>query len=246
MILSLVITSFGFHFVSRFHQQLSKFFLFSVSQKLFFSAFSSSFLFFLFISCYDRHFVLWIIVFLIWLTSEVFIAAVKSLMEKRLKETAVEFIDQCCLSISSGNSFRVSVQKVFLQRKDWCANQFKNLAQNLTSSDKIVGVSSGFLAEFAQELIQIDHSGQKINEQLKVLRRILKTEINFRRKSGQILRNLHIQSTVLTLLYFIFIFFVSSQVELFKFKSVLSLSISLFVFGLILTSIMGRRLKWKV
>ena len=106
-------------------------------------------------------------------------------MERRLKEMAVDFIDQCYLSISTGNSFRASVQKVFLQRNDWCAKQFKNMAQNLTSSDKITSFSSPFLAEFTQELSQIDRSGQKINEQLKVLRRILKTEINFRRKSDR-------------------------------------------------------------
>lgn len=246
MFLSLLTTSFGFYFVSRFPQQLSKFFPISSQKKLCLQLVSAVFLALIFYFFMNRSFLLWSLVFLFCLLVEVVIVAMKSLMERRLKETALEFIDQCCLSTSVGNSFRSSVQKVFLQRNDWCSMQFKNLAQNLIATDKIIVISPGFLSEFRHELAQIDRSGQKVNEQLKILRRILKIEINFRRKSGQVLRNLHIQSLVLTILYVSFVFFISSQIDLFKYKQLFMFSVTLFVFGLILTFLAGRRLKWKV
>ncbi len=246
MILSLLTTSCGFYFVSRFHQQLSKFFPFLTSKKLFFHTLIGSFFAFCFHFLHQKPLVLWITTFLFWMASEFFMLTLKSLMERRLKETALEFIDQCCLSTSVGNSFRNSMQKVFIQRNDWCAIQFKNLAQSLVTSDKIMPQTSSFLSDFKQELMQIDRSGQKMNEQLKILRRILKIEINFRRKSGQVLRNLQIQSLVLTFLYIGFIFFISSQIDLFRYKRLLFFSMVLFVFGLILTFVAGRRIKWKV
>lgn len=246
MILSLLTTSFGFYFVSRLQEQLSKFFPISPPKKLFFALVTAIFLVLIFYFFFHRPLFLWSLVFLFCLLTEVCVIALKSLMERRLKETALEFIDHCCLATSAGNSFRSSVQKVFLQRNDWCAMQFKNLAQNLIATDKIVVLSPGFLSEFRQELTQIDRSGQKVNDQLKILRRILKIEINFRRKSGQVLRNLHIQSVVLTILYLSFVFFISSQVDLFKYKQLFIISISLFLTGLLLTFLAGRRLKWKV
>ncbi len=246
MILSLLITSFGFYFVSRFQQQISQFFSISSQKKLFLQVTQLILFSLIFYLLAKRSFSLWCVNFSFWLICELSAIGVKSLIERRLKETALEFIDQCCLSTSAGNSFRSSLQKVFFQRNDWCAGQFKNLVQNLVASNANSVSSAGFLGEFRQELTQIDRSGQKINEQLKILRRILKIEINFRRKSGQVLRNLHIQAFVLSILYLCFIFFISSQIDLFKYQRLFLVSVALFLIGMILTLLAGRRLKWKV
>jgi len=246
MFLSFLITSLGFFFVHRLQEHLSKFFSLSTRQKFVLSLFLALFFAVIFYFLHDRPLFLWITVFIFLLTMLGTQKWMKSAMEERLKEVALEFIDHCCLSTLSGLSFRSSAQRVFLSRNDWCAKQFRNLVENLTETEAQTPLNSVFLSEFRQELTQIDRSGQKTAEQLQSLRKILKIEIGFRRRSGQVLRHLRIQSIVLLLLYLLFILFISSQIDLFQYPRLLSVSLVLFSIGLISTLGAGRRLRWKV
>lgn len=245
MILSLLIFSIGFYFVTRLQEYLMKFFLISNQKNLILKTFTFIALAIVYFVFINRPFVFWITIFFCWMITNWIAEASKHFVERRLKETALEFIDQCCLSTASGISFRNSLQRVFLHRNDWFALQFRNLAQSLVISNQNLSINLGFMQIFRQELLQIELSGQKVNDQLRNLRRSLKIEINFRRKSRQILRSLYIQSMALSLLYVGFFFFISSQVDLFKYKKICLLSIALFVLGLISIIFSGRRIKWK-
>lgn len=195
---------------------------------------------------YKNQILLWSLVFMLMIFSDGMRKHCKLFLERRLQETALEFIDQCCLSTTSGISFRNSLQRAFLHRNDWFSQQFKSVVQNIIFSNQNFAEINGFMSQFRNELVRIDQSGHKINEQLKSLRRVLKIEINFRRKSRQILRNLHIQSFSLAILYACFILFLSTQIDLLNYKKILILSIFLFLSGFILTFTAGRRIQWKV
>lgn len=246
LILSLSILSIGFYFVTRLQRYFSKFFLNLAlkRQKIFLIKlilFTALYLF-----SHKNQILLWAFVFLIWIITGAMRKHCKLFLERRLQETALEFIDQCCLSTTGGNSLRNSLQRTFLQRNDWFSQQFKLMAQNIIFSNKNLVEINGFMSEFRNELVRIEQSGHKINEQLKSLRRVLKIEINFRRKSRQILRNLYIQSFSLAVLYICFIFFLSSQIDLLNYKKILILSMGLFLSGFLLTFTAGRRIQWKV
>ena len=246
MILSFLILSAGFYFVTRLQLFFSKFFLNLTlnRQKIFIIKlilFGCLLFFF-----HKNQILMWSLVFLIMIFSSAMKKHCKLFLERRLQDVALEFIDQCCLSTASGISFRNSLQRAFSQRNDWFSQQFKLMVQNIIFSNQNFAEINSFMGQFRNELVRIDQSGHKINEQLKGLRRVLKIEINFRRKSRQILRNLRIQAASLAILYICFVLFLSTQIDLLKYKKILILSIILFLSGFILTFTAGRRIQWKV
>jgi hypothetical protein len=94
--------------------------------------------------------------------------------------------------------------------------------------------------------VQIEASGVKNLEQLGSLRRSLKIELNFRRRSGQVLLQGRIQAVVMTVLYILFFVFVSFQVSIWAHLKLICFSAALFLLGLVSILTLGKRIKWKV
>jgi hypothetical protein len=107
-------------------------------------------------------------------------------------------------------------------------------------------VKSLLIKDFQAELVQIDRSQNRVIDQVRALRRHLKIQENFRRRSMQVTQQIKMQAIIVTLLYLLLLSFVINQFGFTQNKNVILISGLIFTFGLIWIFKVGRRIKWKV
>lgn len=208
--------------------------------------------------------------FLVWMVIGVFLIDVKSIFwlfwiysptclllfgkvllrkhrEKQFQKLFLFFLNNILLQMKGGNSFRRAFQLANQSNKGIFCEKFKQIYDFVVFSQHINANSHPiFLKEVIYELKQVDSHPHKAIQRLTNLRRKHLILEKFRQKSGQVLRQIRIQSLILTGLYFALLTFVSVNYGFKKHLLVISLSFLIFVLGLVGVFAFGRKIKWKI
>lgn len=246
MILSILISVCGFFSVKRIFQPI--FFIFEPTKrkKIVFG------ILFLSIHWLGFHFFgkkglqIWIYEFVLLVLSFLASQKIKKDHANSAQDKFLQVIDETYLDVMAGHSLRASLIRVVGREQGGIGLQIKNMILSLSEMDAKDQIQLPFLVEIRAELIRIENSSKNILEQLRVFRRTLRTEIYFRHKSGQVLKNIRIQAWSILVLYFLMGFFVSTQVNLLQFPRLILGSLLLLILGLGFIFSIGRQLKWKV
>lgn len=167
--------------------------------------------------------------------------------EKNFESEFLPILSSIILKMKAGTSFREALLATsdesdpFMRTKLQQIREAVVFSQQLTAKD-----STPFLNLVINELDLVDKASHSAIQRLCNFRRKLDVESDFRRKSGQILLQLRMQSYILAGLYFALVIFVTTR---FDFKSnfeLMALSFLLFVIGFVWVQRSGRKIRWKV
>ena len=159
----------------------------------------------------------------------------------------IEILDLIILGMRSGQSYRVSLRQV-LRRPPWLAGFGELLGRRLEhhwqgSTDHFAGWPAR-LQSFAGDLISVDQSPHDALKRLQAWRRQLRTEFEFRRRSGQILTQIRTQAVVVGALYFALLAGVNWQVGFWRYRTLFLVSLALFSAGVFAIFTLGKKVKW--
>ncbi|MBV2167206.1 MAG: hypothetical protein KUL82_00755 [Bdellovibrio sp.] len=189
---------------------------------------------------------LWLFIGILLITLKFFPTILRFFLIKRLRGALVPLLDCVILGVQSGKSFRISLHEAIEIQSGWVRRQLLELFESLSMSENVIAMKSALLKDFQQEIMEIDRSQSRCLEQVRALRRTLKMQENFRRRSGQVTQQIKMQAIIVTALFLGLLSFVIMQ---FGFKShqyLIFLSFIFFFAGLVWIFSVGRRIKWKV
>ncbi len=170
---------------------------------------------------------------------------------RKLSHGLFPLVQETILSMKMGSGFRSAFQKAIERSEDiYFRKKLGDLMQSVVFSQQVTEGQSvfprGSLGEWCREFRKIDQQGHRAVERLENLRRKLQIENDFRRRSGQLLAQLHLQSGLLALLYLFLMVFVMAQFGFLSNWKLILLSFTLFLIGLVLSYLLGGKIKWKV
>jgi hypothetical protein len=189
---------------------------------------------------------IWISCILIWFFVRSFDGFIKIKREKDLQWATLDYLNSCILHLDSGFSMQNAMKESISSISNCKKQIFQQIWQNLFQHRENKPFESIFFEKLSEELMFIVGSSQKTTEQIRKLRSQIKTELYFRRKSGQVLRSLRIQSLALSLIYILFAFILQTQLDIISHGRIVLLSMTLFIAGLVWMFKIGKDLKWKV
>jgi formate/nitrite transporter FocA (FNT family) len=102
------------------------------------------------------------------------------------------------------------------------------------------------LQELARELMCADQSSHHMLTRVANLRTLYQKRFDFRRRSGQVLTQIHAQAMLLVGLYLALSIFTALQYGWEKFLALRLMSALLFALGLIMIFYLGKKIRWKV
>ena len=190
--------------------------------------------------------VLWLLIGIISITLKFFPHILRFFLLQRLSRSLIPLLDCVILSLQTGKSFRVSLLSAIENQSGWQRNQLREIYNSIITSDVSPALKSLVLKDFQAELAEIDRSQNRVVDQVKALRRHLKIQENFRRRSGQVTQQIKMQAIIVTALYFALLAFVILQFGFFQNRWLILFSSFVFLIGLVWIFSVGRSLKWKV
>ena len=195
----------------------------------------------------SHFFVLWILSFAPHLLFSLFIAFLKAHRRKKFEERFEETLGLIIMKMKSGKAFRNAfsevisespreIQRILIDIRDVVVFSQQNNSEHL----------SRFVQTIILEFIQADLAPHSALKRLSSFRDRLKIQADFRRKSGQVMQQIRIQSLILSGVYFaLFIFVIKS----FGFESNHQMILSSFLFfgiGLLFIFYKGNKIKWTI
>ncbi len=183
------------------------------------------------------------ILILLGVSVTIFVTRVRR--ERSFRQEFVEFLDRLILQVRSGKGFRQSfeISNSFtqLQSQKKIQKIFDSITYQalMTQNDK-------FVLEIYHHLKEIDRSSQKSVDRLMSFRKKLKTEDDFRRRSGTLIRQIRIQVVFLSVFYLGLLVFLAQQFAISEYWKVYGLSLSLFLLGILSFFLLARRKTWKI
>lgn len=151
------------------------------------------------------------------------------------------------LKMKSGRSFRQSLVETTHESTHHLREKLSEITSVVSfSQQKPRLIRDHFVRELVDEFILIDQQPHAAIRRLGVLREKLRTEDDFRRRSGQVLARLRAQSFVMSALYGAVAAFMIWKFGWRANANVLATSAFLFLIGLMWMLSGGRNLKWKV
>lgn len=189
---------------------------------------------------------LWLFIGIILISLKFFPYILRIFLLRRLSVTLIPLLDSLILGLQSGKSFRVSLHFAIESQSGWKRNQLREIYNFITTSDASYDTKSALLKDFREELAEIDRSQNRIVDQVKALRRHLKLQENFRRRSGQVTQQIKMQAIIVTALFCALLSFVFVQFGFAENSRLIFSSVLIFILGLFWIFNVGRRMKWKV
>lgn len=189
---------------------------------------------------------LWLFIGILLITLKFFPDILRFFLILRLRCALIPFLDGVILSLQTGKSFRTSLRVAAELQEGWVHIRLREVVESLTVSENVIAMKSALIKDFRAELMEIDQSQTRCLEQVQALRRQLKMQEDFRRRSGQVTQQLKMQAIIVTALYLGLLIFVIVQFGFLKHRSLIFLSLFFFITGLFWIFLMGRRMKWKV
>jgi hypothetical protein len=246
MIFSFFVSLLGFVFASRISQHLidQKFLSRSEMTKIGTACFCVM-IFALFIFTRAR-FALWCAIFLPQL---MFAIAIFSLVKRRSRAFREHFREQLTvihLKMKSGRSFRQALDEVINESDLRYREKLAEIRSVVVFSQQKPMSRDSFVFEVIDEFNRIDRNPHAAIRRLAVFREKLRIEDDFRRKSGQVLAQIRAQSLIMCGLYLAVAIFVGLRFGWRANIKLMSVSLLLFICGLVWIWLSGRRMKWKV
>lgn len=189
---------------------------------------------------------LWLFIGILLITLKFFPHILRFFLLRRLRASLIPMLDCLILGLQTGKSFRSSLHSAIEMQTGWVRHQLMEVCDSLQMSKNVIAVKSALLKDFREELLEIDRSQARCVEQVRALRRHLKMQEDFRRRSGQVTQQIKMQAIIVTALYFALLLFVIMQFGFNPHRSLIFWSAIIFFVGLFWIFLMGRRLKWKV
>lgn len=239
------ISSLGYALVHRFFSSMAREFAFSQQLVRYFSISNLVVISILTASSVSAP-TLWLFIGILLITLKFFPNILRFFLIKRLRSALIPFLDCVILGLQSGKSFRLSLIGAIDTHSGWVHHQLKEVVESIQMSENVTAMKSALLKDFQRELLEIDRSQTRCVDQVKSLRRELKMQEDFRRRSGQVTQQIKMQAIIVTALYVALLSFVITQFGFQEHKNLVLMSFLIFLGGLIWIFSMGRRMKWKV
>ncbi len=189
---------------------------------------------------------LWLFIGIILISLKFFAPILRFFLVRGLSSALIPLLDSVILGLQSGKSFRISLNAAIENQSGWRRNQFREIYNSLITAENVIAVKSALLRDLQAELAEIDRSQNRIVDQVKALRRHLKLQENFRRRSGQVTQQIKMQAIIVTALFIALLSFVIVQFGFFEHRLLILASVLIFFVGLFWIFNVGRRMKWKV
>lgn len=246
MLLTIVIFFIGYMFVHRTVQKKDFMFTFSASEikkiKNYF-IFLNSILIFVFNN--EAHFY--------WLAIGILLIIIYSMPKicqrfylNKITPYLISFIDELCLQIQSGRSFRAAFQVSVENQNGWFARLMLDIFHQLKSGKWDNEYKILTLTQFKNEMHRIDKSNTKIIEYLKDFRSFLTIKNELNKKIKQSSAQVTLQIWISNLLFLLLLLFVISQFGLQKNYYLILMSLVLILFSNILLIKIKRSFRWKI
>ena len=189
---------------------------------------------------------IWLFIGIISITLKCFPYFLRFFLLKRLVGALIPLLDSVSLGLQTGKSFRLALFSAIENQQGWQRNQLREIYNSISSSESIPSIRCPMIKDLQAELVEIDRSQNRIIDQVRALRRHLKIQENFRRRSGQVTQQIKMQAIIVTGLFAALLIFVIKQFGFVQNKNLIFLSVIIFLIGLIWIFSVGRRMKWKV
>ena len=191
---------------------------------------------------------LWLIVFVPQLTFFIFIVCLKNQRRSGFQEKFANILTRLILKMKAGRGFRQALGEIILEVDPQMRIRLSEVRDLVVFSqhDATETAISPSLAPIISEFRLADQLPHAALRRLQVFREKIRCENEFRRKSGQILKQIRAQSLLLSGLYVAVLIFVARHFDALKHARLIFCSISLFCAGLFWIWWGGRRWKWKV
>ncbi len=154
------------------------------------------------------------------------------------------------LNMKLGQSFRQSLRSCLTTLSPTWRTRFERIYQNVAFSPQENGVvfekMRGFSVEITQELKKIDGSTHKTIEKIENFRRRLMITEKFRRRSGRIRGQVHLQIILMSLIYAAVFAINAFLFPLERYKFIILASVFLYLFGLAVIFVIGKRVRWNI
>lgn len=246
MMLHFMVSMIGYLSVHRLLAELAK--EFALSSR-FFAVLASIFLgmiVLIAVVCVTSPLLLWIFIGILLLSLNILPKILHAVLSRRLFLSLLPFLDHVVLGLQTGKSFRSSLISAIEMQSGWIRNQLRDLYNSMVNGEASVVMKSALLKDFRAELMEIDSSNHRLIDQVKALRRQLKLQKDFRRRSGQVTQQIKMQAIIVTALFLALLGFVIFQFGWQDHAKLIMFSSFFFILGLIIILNTGRRMKWKV
>lgn len=154
------------------------------------------------------------------------------------------------LNMKLGQSFRQSLRTSLTTMTPCWRTRFELIYQNVAFSPQENGSvfekMGGFSAEIAQELKKIDGSTHKTIEKIENFRRRLMITEKFRRRSGRVRGQVHLQIILMSLIYAAVFAINAFMFPLERYKLIVLVSVFAYLFGLVVIFMIGKRVRWNI
>jgi hypothetical protein len=195
---------------------------------------------------HNEPFILWLFIGILLITLKFSPNILRFFLERKLMTTVIPFLDAVILGLQAGQSFRSSLHVAIESQQGWIRNQLRDLYNSVVMSDEVIDLKSALLADLREEFREIDRSQMKCVDQLRALRRQLKMREDFRRRSGQVTQQIKAQAIIVTALFCALAGFVIAQFGWKEHSKLILLSSLVFILGLTMIFLIGKRFKWNV
>lgn len=189
----------------------------------------------------------------LWLFIGIFLITLKFLpnffrffLTRNLSAALIPLLDTVILNLQTGKSFRMSLLAAVESQSGWRKNQLREIYNAMTTSEPTISIKCLLIKDFTQELICIERSKNRVIDQVSALRRQLKIQESFRRRSGQVTQQIKMQAIIVTALFCALLLFVIKQFGFFQNRFLIFSASLIFIIGLVWIFNTGRRMKWKV
>lgn len=210
-------------------------------------------------SCY---FASWIVSFLIYLLNLsafvswylmmlalILLPALKILMKglrkSQIPVKSLAFLDLVLLNMKAGQSLRKSFAVVSGAEKSWFTGFQMSLAKSLEIGS-LNETESEWFNNWAQEVIQIEKSRNKVIEQLEILRYYTRQELYFKMKIRNAVAGPRAQVFVMSLLFVSLNILAFKNLNLQLIKTLMPVAWFLYCIGIATIILILRSFKWKV
>ena len=157
------------------------------------------------------------------------------------------FLNKIILQMRSGNSFRQAVVRANETNSSFVRTKMDDIMKIVVFSQHSSTVTKSSFVDFIiSEFKLVDTHSHRSLQRLLNLRKKIQIEEEFRHRSGQVLNQIRLQSTVITVLYSALLIFVVVQYGFMKHSGIIYVSTFMFIVGLLFVFKLGRKLKWKV
>jgi hypothetical protein len=187
----------------------------------------------------------WICLSILILSATQFEKILRWKRKSKLKIHALKLLDELVLTLKAGGHLKQAVETAQKSNESWFQGFSLELKKCLELENS-PNTESKWFNTFICEVVEIQKSRVKTVDQLIALRRSIRSEVKFEKKSEQVLSGPRFQMKFMILMFLALnVIFISNHQEGQTLKLLLPAWI-LFLLGIIVSRFLTRRVKWKI